>query len=157
MNGGGTIGYTSGDTTRLLEDAQLIKPEFMAGVPRVWNRYVLPLREKKVLNSIRINAAIKTQLAAGGLKGALLKKAVDAKLHNWRTTGQVTHKVYDALVFRKVGCILLRLLDDIDSDRLGTCSEEISGTCPLELLPLLRKYTRSSRSVSRVRLFRDTV
>lgn len=38
MNGGGTIGYTSGDTTRLLEDAQLIKPEFMAGVPRVWNR-----------------------------------------------------------------------------------------------------------------------
>ena len=103
MNGGGTIGYTSGDTTRLLEDAQLIKPEFMAGVPRVWNRYVLPLREKKVLNSIRINAAIKTQLAAGGLKGALLKKAVDAKLHNWRTTGQVTHKVYDALVFRKVG------------------------------------------------------
>jgi hypothetical protein len=50
----------------------------------------------------RINAAIKTQLAAGGLKGALLKKAVDAKLHNWRTTGQVTHRVYDALVFRKV-------------------------------------------------------
>lgn len=50
----------------------------------------------------RINAAIKTQLAAGGLKGALLKKAVDAKLENWRTTGQVTHRLYDALVFRKV-------------------------------------------------------
>lgn len=51
----------------------------------------------------RINAAIKTQLAAGGLKSALLKKAVDAKLQNWRATGQVTHRIYDALVFRKVG------------------------------------------------------
>jgi long-chain acyl-CoA synthetase len=40
MNGGGTIGYTTGDTLRLLDDAQLIKPNFMAGVPRVWNRYV---------------------------------------------------------------------------------------------------------------------
>jgi len=39
MNGGGTIGYTTGDTLRLLDDAQLIKPNFMAGVPRVWNRY----------------------------------------------------------------------------------------------------------------------
>jgi acyl-CoA synthetase (AMP-forming)/AMP-acid ligase II len=54
------------------------------------------------IDKIRINAAIKTQLAAGGLKGALLKKAVDAKLHKWRTTGEVTHKLYDALVFRKV-------------------------------------------------------
>lgn len=40
MNGGGTIGYTTGDVTRLLDDAQLIQPEFMAGVPRVWNRQV---------------------------------------------------------------------------------------------------------------------
>lgn len=57
---------------------------------------------RQVLKRCRINAAIKTQLAAGGLKGALLKKAVDAKLHNWRTTGEVTHRLYDALVFRKV-------------------------------------------------------
>jgi long-chain acyl-CoA synthetase len=55
----------------------------------------------------RINAAIKTQLAAGGLKGALLKKAVDAKLHNWRTTGEVNHRLYDALVFRKVFAYLV--------------------------------------------------
>ena len=38
MFGYGTIGYTSGDVTKLLEDAQLIKPHFIAGVPRVYNR-----------------------------------------------------------------------------------------------------------------------
>ena len=50
----------------------------------------------------RIHAAVKTQMNAGGLKGALLTRAVNTKLDNWRQTGQVTHSVYDALVFRKV-------------------------------------------------------
>jgi long-chain acyl-CoA synthetase len=39
---------------------------------------------------------------AGGLKGALLTRAVNTKLANWRETGEVKHAVYDALVFRKV-------------------------------------------------------
>lgn len=39
---------------------------------------------------------------SGGLKGALLTKAVNTKLANWRETGEVTHPIYDALVFRKV-------------------------------------------------------
>ncbi|WRT65995.1 uncharacterized protein IL334_002946 [Kwoniella shivajii] len=89
--GDGTIAFTTGDVTKLLEDAQIIQPKFMAGVPRVFNR---------------IHAAVKTQMDAGGLKGALLKKAVDAKLHNWRTTGSVTHPLYDALVFRKIRALL---------------------------------------------------
>lgn len=41
-------------------------------------------------------------MSAGGLKGALLTRAVNTKLENWRKTGSVTHAVYDALVFRKV-------------------------------------------------------
>ncbi|KAK8865621.1 hypothetical protein IAR55_000765 [Kwoniella newhampshirensis] len=89
--GDGTIGFTTGDILRLMEDAQLIKPHFMAGVPRVYNR---------------IHAAVKTQMKAGGLKGALLTKAVDTKLANWRETGRVTHPVYDALVFRKIRGLL---------------------------------------------------
>lgn len=89
--GGGTVGYSTGDPLRLLEDAQIIKPHIMPGVPRVWNR---------------INAAVKTQIAAGGLKGALLQRAVDAKLHYWRENGQVTHAVYDALVFKKIRNLL---------------------------------------------------
>jgi len=38
IHGDGTIALTTGDTTKLLEDAQILKPHFMAGVPRVWNR-----------------------------------------------------------------------------------------------------------------------
>ncbi|WWC60634.1 uncharacterized protein I303_103208 [Kwoniella dejecticola CBS 10117] len=89
--GDGTIAFTSGDVTKLLEDAQIIQPKFMAGVPRVWNR---------------IHAAIQTQIDAGGLKGALLRRAVDAKLANWRETGSVTHPLWDALVFRKIKALL---------------------------------------------------
>ena len=62
----------------------------MAGVPRIYNR---------------IHAAVMAQIDAGGLKGALLKHAVDVKLKNWREKGQVTHPIYDALVFRKVRSI----------------------------------------------------
>jgi hypothetical protein len=76
-----------------------VYPEYGTG------KYYSITRIHLFAETIRINAAIKTQLAAGGLKGALLKKAVDAKLENWRTTGQVTHRVYDALVFRKVSAV----------------------------------------------------
>nr|XP_019007614.1 long-chain acyl-CoA synthetase [Kwoniella pini CBS 10737]OCF46395.1 long-chain acyl-CoA synthetase [Kwoniella pini CBS 10737] len=91
IHGDGTIAFTTGDVTKLLEDAQIIQPIFMAGVPRVWNR---------------IHAAVRTQMDAGGLKGALLKKAVEAKLANWRETGSVTHPLWDALVFRKIKALL---------------------------------------------------
>ncbi|KIR30588.1 long-chain acyl-CoA synthetase [Cryptococcus deuterogattii LA55] len=91
MYGGGTIGFTRADPTKLLEDAQLIKPHFMIGVPRMWNR---------------IHAAVKGQMDSGGLKGALLTKAVNTKLARWRETGEVTHPIYDALVFRKIRALL---------------------------------------------------
>ena len=50
----------------------------------------------------RIHAAVKVQMDAGGLKGALLRKAVEVKLANWRQHGEVKHTLYDILVFRKV-------------------------------------------------------
>jgi long-chain acyl-CoA synthetase len=71
----------------LLEDAQIIKPEFFPSVPRVLNR---------------IHQAVLAQVQAGGLKGALLQKALTTKIEHYRQTGEVTHRLYDALVFRKV-------------------------------------------------------
>jgi hypothetical protein len=107
------------------------------------------------IDKIRINAAIKTQLAAGGLTGALLKKAVDAKLHNWRTTGEVTHKLYDALVFRKVHRSPHQSKGSL-TIRSEICSVETSNTSLPVLLLLLLRCTRSSRSVSLARLSRVT-
>lgn len=45
----GIICLTTGDNSRLLEDAQVIKPHMMAGVPRVWNRRVPSLRVRKAV------------------------------------------------------------------------------------------------------------
>ncbi|GHJ85609.1 hypothetical protein NliqN6_2011 [Naganishia liquefaciens] len=88
---GGIIAYSTGDNLRLLEDAQIIKPDFFPSVPRVLNR---------------LHQAVLAQAAAGGLKGALLQKALTAKIEHFKQTGEVTHRVYDALVFRKVRALL---------------------------------------------------
>ena len=88
---GYSIGYTTGDPTRFLEDIQILKPHFVSLVPRVLNR----------LYQAMIAAA-----DAPGLKGALFRRAVAAKLARLRTTGIQTHALWDALVFRKVAALL---------------------------------------------------
>ena len=40
MYGYGTVCYTSGDPLRLVEDAQIIKPNLLAAVPRIYNKWV---------------------------------------------------------------------------------------------------------------------
>lgn len=88
---GGKIGYFSGDPLRLLEDAQLLKPNFFPSVPRVLNR------------------VYQAAMAGGnvpGLKGALFRKAIQVKLDQLRATGQATHLFWDKLVFRKIQAVL---------------------------------------------------
>ncbi|KAL0947390.1 hypothetical protein HGRIS_013505 [Hohenbuehelia grisea] len=88
---GGRIGYFTGDPLRLLEDAQLLKPNFFPSVPRVLSRIV---------------QAAQAAGKAPGLKGALFRKAVQAKLEKLRATGDNTHAFWDRLVFSKVTSVL---------------------------------------------------
>jgi long-chain acyl-CoA synthetase len=84
---GGKIGYFTGDPLRLLEDAQLLKPNFFPSVPRVLNR------------------VYQAAMLAGdvpGLKGTLFRKAIQVKLDKLHSTGDSTHIFWDNLVFRKV-------------------------------------------------------
>ena len=84
---GKRIGYTTGDPARFLEDIQLLRPHYVPLVPRVLNR---------VYQSV---------IAAGdapGLRGAIFRTAVAAKLQNLKTHGQLTHALWDRIVFRKV-------------------------------------------------------
>ncbi|EIM90194.1 acetyl-CoA synthetase-like protein [Stereum hirsutum FP-91666 SS1] len=88
---GGCIGYFTGDPLRLLEDAQILRPNYFPSVPRILNR------------------VYQSAMAAGdvpGLKGALFRKAVATKLERLHTTGDPTHALWDKLVFRKIQAVL---------------------------------------------------
>ncbi|KAI0755282.1 long-chain-fatty-acid-CoA ligase [Daedaleopsis nitida] len=88
---GQAVGYTTGDPLRFLEDIQVLKPHFVSLVPRVLNR------------------VYQSAIVAGdapGLKGALFRQAVATKLHNLKTSGKLTHPLWDRLVFRKINGVL---------------------------------------------------
>lgn len=85
------IGFFTGDNLRLLEDAQVLKPAYFPSVPRVLNR---------------IYAAASAALLNGGVKGALLAKAIEVKTRNLKETGSTDHALWDALVFRKIRALL---------------------------------------------------
>ncbi|TFK76601.1 acetyl-CoA synthetase-like protein [Pluteus cervinus] len=88
---GGKVGYFTGDPLRLLEDAQILKPNFFPSVPRVLNR---------VYQSAMVAGA------TPGLKGNLFRRALQTKLDRLHTTGGVTHALWDRLVFRKIQAVL---------------------------------------------------
>ncbi|KAH9998166.1 hypothetical protein BJV74DRAFT_883293 [Russula compacta] len=88
---GGAIGFYTGDPLRLLEDAQVLKPNFFPSVPRVLNR---------------IYQAAMVSGNVPGLKGAIFRHAVQTKLDNLHATGIVTHPLWDRIVFRKIQTVL---------------------------------------------------
>ncbi|KAJ7632188.1 hypothetical protein FB45DRAFT_1057323 [Roridomyces roridus] len=88
---GGRIGFFTGDPLRLIEDCQVLKPNFFPGVPRVLNR---------------IYQAVMATADVPGFKGDLFRRAYQAKLEKFRTTGDNTHLFWDALVFRKIRAVL---------------------------------------------------
>jgi long-chain acyl-CoA synthetase len=94
----GQIGYFTGDPLRLLEDAQILKPDFFPSVPRV------------------LNKIYQSAMAAGnvpGLKGSIFKKAVQVKLAKLQATGDNTHPLWDRLVFRKVRCMACAIYNTV--------------------------------------------
>ncbi|KAH8920776.1 acetyl-CoA synthetase-like protein [Atractiella rhizophila] len=86
------LGFACGDTLRLVEDMQILRPTVLVGVPRILNR---------------LYQAVKSQtLEAPGVKGKLLNHVIDTKIHNLRTYNTVHHAVYDRLILRKVRAVL---------------------------------------------------
>lgn len=88
---GGRIGYSTGSPLRIIEDMQVLKPNFFPAVPRLLNR---------------IYQVIAANLEAPGLKGALFRRGVAAKMERLKATGEYTHPFWDRLVFNKVRAAL---------------------------------------------------
>jgi len=98
-NAGGCIGFYQGDTLKLVEDLQCLRPTVFPSVPRLLNR----IHDKLVAGAKE----------AGGLKAKLFEKALAAKLEGLKN-GKLTHPLWDRLVFsavkKKVGLDRIRLI-----------------------------------------------
>jgi long-chain acyl-CoA synthetase len=86
------VGFYQGDVFKLREDLAILRPTFMISVPRLYNRFY-DLMQQGI-----------SQLT--GVKKALAERAIATKLENLHSTGEVTHGLYDALVFKKFREIL---------------------------------------------------
>ena len=89
---GARVGYFNGDVFKLKDDLAELKPTFFVSVPRLYNRFYDAMQAK--INELT------------GVKAALLQKGVNAKLAAVVGTGEVTHKLYDKLLFNKFKEIL---------------------------------------------------
>ncbi|KAG8986740.1 hypothetical protein FRB94_002959 [Tulasnella sp. JGI-2019a] len=91
LSTGGCVGYYTGNPANLLPDMQVLKPHMFPSVPRILNR---------------IYSQAQTQMAAPGIKGTVFRRAVDAKLAYFKSTGSVKSYVWDYFVFSHLQAML---------------------------------------------------
>ncbi|PVV00342.1 hypothetical protein BB560_005282 [Smittium megazygosporum] len=111
----GSIGYYTGDLTKLIDDCQQLQPTIFPGVPRVLNRLY-----------DRMTAAT---VNAPGLTGKLARKAYADKLANLKSGKGNKHFLWDRILFKKLQAVVSKRLDIV-----------ISGSAPLDpnILDFLR-------------------
>lgn len=86
---GSSIGFFTGDLSKLIDDIQHLRPTIFCAVPRLLNR----IRDK-VLQGF---SSTKQSLAS-----SLFNIAVKQKLYNLKRCGETRHMLWDALVFDKI-------------------------------------------------------
>jgi len=85
---GASIGYFHGNILELTDDIKLLRPTGFTSVPRLYNRFYSAIKAATV--------------DQGGVKGALSRKAVAAKIEKMRSGGTNTHMLYDTIWSNKV-------------------------------------------------------
>ena len=86
------VGFISGDVKNLLDDLQVLKPEYFGSVPRVFNM----IYEKTNKEIAKLT----------GFKKWLYNKAVESKRAALRSTGCNNHAFYDRILFNKIRKVL---------------------------------------------------
>jgi len=85
-------GYYSGSTSRLLEDIQSLKPTYLCGVPRLYERIY-----KTIIDNIN---------KEGTLYKKLFEKSLSIKLYNYKKYGKLSHAFFDPVFFNKIKNLL---------------------------------------------------
>ena len=85
---GTQTGYYSGNASRLLEDIQALKPTYICGVPRIFERIY-----KNIMDTISNK---------GSLYKKLFDKALAIKIYNYEKYGKLNHSFFDQIFFNKI-------------------------------------------------------
>ena len=88
IHNGLSIGFFTGESKRLFEDIQILNPTIFFGPPRIYNKINEALRE--IIHNL--NSEKKT----------LVEKGINSKTENFKNTGQLSHYLWDKLVFNKI-------------------------------------------------------
>ena len=91
--GGAKIHLFCGNVRKLKDDLAFFKPTIFVSVPRLYNKFYDVMQEK-------------IKLTEGTMKGKLIARAISTKLENLEKYGQVTHSIYDKLIFSKFKAVL---------------------------------------------------
>ena len=85
---GTQTGFSSGNTSRLLEDVQALQPTYFCAVPRVY---------EKIYKTIMDNIASK-----GPFIKKLFDNALSIKINNYERYGKLNHALFDIIFFNKI-------------------------------------------------------
>ena len=85
---GTQTGFSSGNTSRLLEDIQALQPTYFCAVPRVY---------EKIYQTIMDTISKK-----GFLIKKIFDKALEIKINNYEKYGKLSHAFFDPIFFNKI-------------------------------------------------------
>ena len=119
---GCAVGFYQGDTLKLLDDLQTLRPTVFVSVPRLYTRFY-----DKIVGGAK---------AKGGIATALFNRTA-AKLEVLHATGSEHHAFWDAIVFKKVQKSL----------GLDRCTKMICGSAPITAK--VKDFARRSRRALR--------
>ena len=86
------IGFYNGDAKKLIEDAQILHPTCMCGVPRIAQR---------IYDAINSNLKKMPTMIQ-----KIFKKAIDLKINDYKEKGILTNLFWDNIIFRNVRNVL---------------------------------------------------
>ena len=131
---GTQTGFSSGNTIRLLEDLQYLKPTYFCAVPRVY---------EKIYKTIMDNISS---------KGILIKKlfdtAVNIKIKNYEKFGKLNHAFFDPIFFNKIRNLFGGKLEWMLSGGAALQPEILQGLKVMVGCPLIQGYGQTENAGS---------